>query len=103
MTINDNLHLHEEILLLALRDKEGTIESGVMYQHAVAAALLGAPDPRRAGFHRPYGLHPLQSREARAGGTGSGLAVLDVPPVCGAGDLWAGLGCSRHVGGHWGI
>ena len=40
MAINDNLHLHEEIMLLALRDKEGTIASGVLYQHAVAAALL---------------------------------------------------------------
>ena len=34
------LFLHEEILLLALRDKEGTIASGTMYQYAIGAALL---------------------------------------------------------------
>ena len=32
--------LHEEILLLALRDEEGTIASGTMYQYAIGAALL---------------------------------------------------------------
>jgi golgi phosphoprotein 3 len=35
-----NLHLHEEILLLALRDREGTIASGTWYAQAVAGALL---------------------------------------------------------------
>lgn len=40
MSLNDNLYLHEEIMLLAFRDKEGTIESGVEYHHAVGAALL---------------------------------------------------------------
>jgi Golgi phosphoprotein 3 len=34
------LFLHEEILLLALRDKEGTIAFGTMYQYAIGAALL---------------------------------------------------------------
>ena len=34
------LFLHEEILLLALRDKEGTIASGTMYQYAIGAAVL---------------------------------------------------------------
>lgn len=34
------LFLHEEILLLALRDEEGTIASGTMYQYAIGAALL---------------------------------------------------------------
>ena len=35
------LFLHEEILLLALRDEEGTIASGgTMYQYAIGAAIL---------------------------------------------------------------
>ena len=34
------LFLQEEILLLALRDEEGTIASGTMYQYAIGAALL---------------------------------------------------------------
>lgn len=34
------LCLHEEILLLALRDKKGTIAQGPMYQHAMAGAIL---------------------------------------------------------------
>ncbi len=40
MTRNDNLHLYEEIMLLALRDEEGTIASGAMYNYAVAGAIL---------------------------------------------------------------
>jgi Golgi phosphoprotein 3 len=40
MTIQTNLFLHEEIMLLALRDKEGTIASGTMYQYAIGAAVL---------------------------------------------------------------
>ena len=37
----NTLFLHEEILLLALRDEEGTIASGgTMYQYAIGAALL---------------------------------------------------------------
>jgi len=34
------LHLHEEILLLALRDKEGSMHFGVNYQHAMAGAIV---------------------------------------------------------------
>ena len=34
------LHLHEEILLLALKDREGTIEFGCNYQYAVGGAIL---------------------------------------------------------------
>ena len=34
------LHIYEEILLLALRDKEGTILFGVNYHQALAGALL---------------------------------------------------------------
>jgi Golgi phosphoprotein 3 len=34
------LFLHEEILLLALKDEEGTITSGTMYNYAVGGAVL---------------------------------------------------------------
>jgi len=40
MTIQTNLFLHEEIMLLALRDEEGTIASGTMYQYAIGSAVL---------------------------------------------------------------
>jgi Golgi phosphoprotein 3 len=36
----DSLHLHEEIMLLALRDKEGTVFSGTMYNFAIGGAIL---------------------------------------------------------------
>ena len=38
--LSNNLHLYEAIMLLALRDKEGTVESGAMYQYAVGGAIL---------------------------------------------------------------
>jgi len=34
------LHLYEEVMLLALRDEKGTIESGTMYQFAIGGAIL---------------------------------------------------------------
>lgn len=34
------LFLYEEIMLLALRDKKGTIVSGAMYRHAIGGAIL---------------------------------------------------------------
>ena len=34
------LFLYEEIMLLALRDKEGTIPSGTMFRHAIGGAVL---------------------------------------------------------------
>jgi golgi phosphoprotein 3 len=37
---NNSLWLHEEILLLALRDEEGTTATGSMYQYALGGALL---------------------------------------------------------------
>jgi len=40
MTTQNGLFLHEEIMLLALRDEEGTIASGTMYQYAIGAAVL---------------------------------------------------------------
>jgi len=40
MNTSDHLPLHEEVLLLALRDEKGTIASGTMYQYAIAGAIL---------------------------------------------------------------
>lgn len=40
MTRHEGLHLYEEIMLLALRDKEGTVASGAMYNYAVGGAVL---------------------------------------------------------------
>ena len=40
MPKNDRLFLHQEILLLALRDDKGTIASGTMYQYAIGGAVL---------------------------------------------------------------
>jgi hypothetical protein len=40
MTTPEPLWLHEEILLLALRDKEGTFASGGWHRHALGGAIL---------------------------------------------------------------
>ncbi|MFH1942080.1 MAG: GPP34 family phosphoprotein [bacterium] len=40
MITKNTLFLHEEILLLALRDEEGTVASGTMYQYAIGGAVL---------------------------------------------------------------
>jgi golgi phosphoprotein 3 len=40
MAENRELFLYEEILLLALKDEEGTIAPGAMYQYAVGGAIL---------------------------------------------------------------
>jgi Golgi phosphoprotein 3 len=40
MTNQASLFLHEEVMLLALRDEEGTIASGTMYRYAISAAIL---------------------------------------------------------------
>ncbi|MFT5049998.1 MAG: Golgi phosphoprotein 3 [Chlamydiales bacterium] len=40
MNAQDPLYLHEEILLLALQDRKGTVVSGTWYAQAVAGALL---------------------------------------------------------------
>ena len=58
MSMHEGLHLYEEIMLLALRDKEGTVASGAMYNYAVGGAILAelllsghieidAPRPRK--------------------------------------------------------
>ena len=40
MIIQNDLCLYEEVMLLALRDEEGTIASGTMYQYAIGGAVL---------------------------------------------------------------
>ena len=40
MKYTDDLFLYEEIMLLALKDEEGTIASGAMYNYAVGGAIL---------------------------------------------------------------
>jgi len=40
MTDRDELFLHEKIMLLALRDEEGTVESGTMYNYGLGGAIL---------------------------------------------------------------
>ena len=40
MPAKDSLYLHEEVMLLALRDEEGTIATGAWYQQAIAGAAL---------------------------------------------------------------
>jgi len=40
MARSDDLFLHEEIMLLALKDDKGTIEFGANYTHAVAGAVI---------------------------------------------------------------
>ena len=36
----DQLYLHEEVMLLALRDREGTVASGTNYSYAIGGAAL---------------------------------------------------------------
>jgi len=40
MAERDGLFLHEEIMLLALRDDEGTVASGTMYTYGLGGAIL---------------------------------------------------------------
>ena len=40
MRKNNALYLHEEIMLLALRDEKGTVFSGTMYNFAIGGAVL---------------------------------------------------------------
>ena len=40
MSANHKLRLYDEIMLLALRDEKGTIETGAWYQQAVGGAVL---------------------------------------------------------------
>jgi len=40
MVINNTLFLHEEVMLLALKDEEGTVVSGTMYKYAISGAIL---------------------------------------------------------------
>ena len=58
---------------------------------SLAAALLGARDPRRAGFRPSRGLHPLRSRQTRIGWEPVRLALVVDPPLCTARDHPTGL------------
>jgi len=40
MSKHNQLFLYEEVLLLALKDEEGTIASGTNYQYALAGDIL---------------------------------------------------------------
>ena len=40
MNTRENLHLYEEVFLLALKDKEGTVFATVNYRHALAGAII---------------------------------------------------------------
>lgn len=40
MSRPNGLFLHEEIMLLALKDEKGTVESGAHYTHAIAGAMI---------------------------------------------------------------
>ena len=40
MAEDSGLFLHEEVMLLALKDREGTITPGTMYQYAIGGAIL---------------------------------------------------------------
>ena len=60
MIDRDRLTLHEEILLLALRDEEGTIASGTNYSYALGGAILAELILPRA--YRRRGLGPEEAR-----------------------------------------
>ena len=47
----------------------------------LAAAVLGAYDPGRAGFAEARGLYSLQPGETRVSATGSRLAVVEFSPL----------------------
>jgi Golgi phosphoprotein 3 len=51
MAAKNELHLYEEVLLLALKDEEGTVAPGAMYQYAVGGAILA--ELLLAGHIRP--------------------------------------------------
>ncbi len=58
MIQRDGLFFHEEIMLLALRDEEGTPEWGTMYEYAIGGAILARrhPAPKASTRVRNYRL-----------------------------------------------
>ena len=115
-TLATDLHLHEQLLLLALRDRKGTPESGSEYRaHALGGAILaelaltgciridegrravveevpGADRPRNAILAEAFGLVRNRRRRRRASGWVSTFAGIR--------DLWhrTALGlCGRGV------
>jgi len=68
MTTEPKLALHEEILLLALRDSEGTVASGAMLDYALGGAFLA-----QLLLHRRIGIDPASKRKL--------VDVLDATPT----------------------
>ena len=68
MSKDNGLFLHEEILLLALKDEEGTIAPGTMYQYAIGGAALA-----ELLLRRRIGLVEHRSRKL--------VGVIDPEPV----------------------
>ena len=72
MSDRENLHLHEQLMLLALRDEKGTLESKAsMYSFALGGALLAElslrrPDPDRRGQALGRPRRPGNARRAGA-------------------------------------
>ena len=56
MTPLSQLGLHEEVLLLALRDEEGTNEFGAWCQQALAGAMADLPPEVRAQWQPRWGM-----------------------------------------------
>jgi hypothetical protein len=61
-----DLNLHEQILLLVLRDEEGTLAPGTMYQYAIAGAMVAElllQDRIRIETHKKKSMIEVASRE----------------------------------------
>ena len=73
MDKSTTLFLHEEVILLALRDKEGTIATGSLFNFAVAGGILGHRDEghrHRGTHHDARGLPHPRPRPQRGGRAG---------------------------------
>lgn len=68
MPTQEPLFLHEEIMLLALRDEEGTIASGTMYSYALGGAIVA-----ELLLHERIGVEPTDKKKR--------VNVLDPTPI----------------------
>lgn len=68
MPSRDPLFLHEELMLLALRDEEGTIASGTMYSFALGGAIVA-----ELLLHERIGVEPDDKKKR--------VNVLDPAPI----------------------
>ena len=87
MATQDGLWLHEEIMLLALRDEEGTIAAGPTYQYAIGAVVLanawistrrGRVPSRVTAMVEPAA---LGSRSARKASDGLATSIIPWLPI----------------------